>query len=375
MFCNLLKVAIIGAGPAGSLTALNISDKAEITVFEAKQMPGFPVKCGGLISVDCFNGFAKYCRVKKSLLNRIEGAFFFSPSGKFAEVTGKAGGAVIERKVLDSMLIREAGKNACIRIKSKVKEIVGDKLKVISPEKSYTESFDMIIGADGAESIVANHSGFERPKMYSGKQYLVEFEALNKNMVELYFGKKYSSGFFGYAIPISEDIARVGVVSRDNPSLYLKNLIEEHPSVSERAKKTILEVNMGPIPVGLTEFVRNNVVLIGDSAGMVKPYTGGGLYYLLKAAEIFGETFPSLEKFRIEYLERFSKEYRTGDRIRRLYEILDDEDYDYLIEIARDIDFSKIHMDRPSTAFDIFPRMMRLIKNPSLLTKLMKVLF
>ncbi len=375
VFCNLLKIAVVGAGPAGSLVALNISDKAEVTVFEAKQLSGFPVKCGGLISEECYNALSKYCRIRKSLLNRIDGAFFFSPDGRFAEVTGKTGGAVIERRILDSMLMEKAGKGASIRIKSKVTGVAGNRLKVTSPEKSYIESFDMVIGADGAESVVARNVGFERPEIYSGRQYLMEFEALSRDMVELYFGRKYSDGFFGYAIPISDDLARVGVVSRDNPSFYLENLIKNHPSVSRRAKKTILEINMGPIPIGLIDFVKGSTVLIGDSAGMVKPYTGGGLYYLLEAAEMFGETFPNPEKFRIQYMRRFSKEYRSGERIRRLYEILNDEDYGVLIDIAKDVDFSKIHMDRPSTAFDLIPQIMRLLRNPPLVTKLLRALF
>ena len=200
----------------------------------------------------------------------------------------------------------------------------------------------------------------------------MEFEPLEKGMVELYFGKRYSDGFFGYSIPISDDIARVGVVSRENPSEYLERLLKTHPSVSERAGRSIIEVNSGAVPVGIVNFVSENAVLIGDSAGMVKPYTGGGLYYLMTAAEVLGSEFPELNGFKREYMRRFGKEYRVGERIRRLYDILDDGDYDFLIGIARDIDFSRIHMDKPSTALEFLPQLLRMVKNVSLSSKMLR---
>jgi len=370
-----LKVAIVGAGPAGTLTSLNLSEKAEIVIFEAKQSPGFPVKCGGLISEDCFKELKKYCKVERSLINKIRGAFFISPSGKYAEVAGKTGSAVIERKILDSMLLKEAGKIADIRMKSRVFEISENTIKIVSQKEKYSEAFDAVIGADGAESIVAKELGFERPEIFSGKQYLMEFEAIQKDMVELYFGKRYSDGFFGYAIPLSEDVARVGVVSRENPSQYLERLIDEHPSVSERIGRSVFEVNSGAIPIGLINFVMGNAVLIGDAAGMVKPYTGGGIYYLLKAAEMLGEFFPDLRKFRQTYMSRLSREYTVGERIRRLYDILDTKDYDTLVEIAREIDFSEVHMDRPSTALSALPKIFKMVKNVSLASKMVRAFF
>ncbi len=370
----MLRVAIVGGGPAGSLTALNLKDKAEVTIFEAKQSAGFPVKCGGLISSECFDGLKKYCKADKSLINKISGAFFFSPSGKYLEVKGKSDAVVIERKILDYLLLKEAGKFADVRVKSKVINLKGNRVESISHTERRYEKYDMIVGADGVESIVAKICKFNRPEIFLAKQYLIEFESIERDMVELYFGKNYSNGFFGYAIPIDESTARVGVVSKSDPSFYLNNLVKKHPSVSERIGKNVFEINSGAIPIGLIDFVKENKVLIGDSAGMVKPYTGGGIYYLMRASEIFGEVFPNINEFKKLYLKTFSREFDTGIKIRKLYDILNDEDYDFLIKIGEDIDFSKIHMDRPSTALEFLPTMLRLIKNIPLASKILKVM-
>ncbi|AIY89647.1 tryptophan 7-halogenase [Geoglobus acetivorans] len=361
---------VSGGGVAGSTSAINIGEKADVTIVEAKLAPGFPVKCGGLISEDCYRAYSEYVDVRKALLNHIKGAFFFSPTGKHLELYGSSGAVVIERKIFDQLLLREASNFSEVIVKSKVDAVGDGKARIITPEGERFVEFDVVIGADGAESRVARDLGFRRPEFFVAKQYLMEFEVLDENMVELYFGKSYSDGFFAYAIPLEGDLARVGVVSRSNPEGYLRALLEKHPDVSRRRKGGILEVNAGAIPAGLAEFVRANAVLIGDSAGMVKPYTGGGLYYLLRASEILGEVFPDLQAFRKSYLDELGKEYRTGESIQKLYGILDDSEYDFLIEIGRDVDFSAIHMDSPSSLLRLIPSALKVIRRPTLIKKI-----
>lgn len=371
----MLKVLVVGGGPAGSLSAINLSKKAEVTVIEAKGAAGFPVKCGGLISEDCFEKLREYCRAEKALQNRINGALFFSPSGKYAELIGSSRAVVVERKLLDTLLLTEASKNSEVRLKTRFNGASGRKVRLVEGGVKRFEEYDYVIGADGAESSVARVFNFSRPEIFSGKQYLMEFEAMDSRMVELYFGRRYSDGFFAYAIPVEKDVARVGVVSKSNPSSFLDRLLNEHPSVSERAGRSVYEVNSGPIPIGIVNFVRENVALVGDSAGMVKPYTGGGLYYLLRASEILGDSFPSLSRFRETYMREFGKEYTMGERIRRLYDVLEDEDYDFLIDLAGSLDFSQVHMDRPSTAFRLVPEVVKMAKRPGIVARVIRALF
>lgn len=367
----MTKVLIIGAGPAGSVAAINLSDKAEVTIIESKSHIGFPVKCGGLISENCYKELKKYGVNAKQ--NDIRGALIFSPSGKYAEMVGKSKAVVVERKEMDFQLLKKASENAEVMMRSKFVEARDGKAKIIASGKEKFLEFDYIVGADGAESRVANSFNFERPEIYVGLQFLMDFEAIDDRMVELYFGCKYSNGFFAYSIPIDDSTARIGVVSKDNPRYYLNNLLKKHPSVSERAGRSIFEINMGAIPLSLINFVKGNALLIGDAAGMVKPYTGGGIYYLLRAAEILGKNFPDLVRFREEYVREFKKEFAVGERIRKLYGMLSDEDYEFLINLAKNIDFANVDMDKPSTALKLIPKMLRLTKRPGIIKKIFGV--
>jgi len=368
-----VKVLIVGGGPAGSLSAIAIGKDHDVLIVEEHQSAGFPVQCAGLVSEDCHRKLKKF---SKCDLNEIRGAFFVAPNGDYVELEGKCRGVVIERKILDRDLLAKASEFAEIWVKSKFVDAGNGRAVVMRFGEKTLVEFDALIGADGTHSAVARCFGFERPQILSAVQIECRYEALSDDMVELFFGKNYSDGFFAYAIPLDET-ARIGVVSRSNPNIYLENLIRKHPSASKRIKSgKVIELNAGAIPIGLIDFVKDNVTLIGDSAGMVKPYTGGGLFYLLKASEILKECFPNLRKFREEYLKAIGREISFGMKIYRLYSMLDDEDYNYLIRIAKDYAHlaKELHMDSPSTLLRVLPAIIKIVRKPKLLKKLLSVL-
>ncbi len=356
----MADVLIVGGGPAGSLSAIQLGKSYDVVLVEEHQCPGFPVQCAGLISDKCFEEYSKYCKIKKAVENEINGAFFFSPSGDYLEARDNA--YVIERKILDSMLLEKASDYAKILVKSRFSS---------SNLKKFRSKY--IIGADGANSTVARIFEFDRPGVFTALQVETKFEPIDEKYVEIYFGSKFSDEFFAYAIPIG-DTARVGVICRNNAKLFLKNLMK-HPALRGRIGDSFIELNAGIIPDRLVEFVKNKVVLIGDAAGMVKPYTGGGLYYLLIAADILGKKFPDLDSFQKRYIQTLGRDYKYGLRIRRLYKILSDDDFNCLVRTFRNFDFSGIHMDHPSTVLSkIVAAGVKLAKHPKLFMKITSVL-
>ena len=364
-------VAIVGGGPAGSLTAMNLEGE-RVVLLEEHQSPGFPAQCAGLISLDCLKLLSRYVDAEKFTINEIDGAYFFSPSGECVRLKGKSRAAVVERKVMDCELLKAC--NADVLVKSKVTGVEAEGNGFLVRSVRGDVRADCVVGADGPGSVVARDLGFDRPKMLSAAQVECRMET-DEKFVEIYFG--YSDFMFGYAVPTGEEFARVGVVSESNAINWLRKLIEEHPSVSKRVDRSKLdEINCGAIPFGIVDFVRGNAVLIGDSAGMVKPYTGGGIYYLTIAAEMLGKHFPDFEAFRDEYMKRLGKEYAAGMRIARLYRELNRADYDYLIELGRGNErlAEELHMDRPSTLVRVLPVLLRLVKRPRLALKIARCL-
>ncbi len=366
---EMFDALVVGGGVAGSMAGMLIGKENDVMIVEEHQTPGFPVQCAGLISDSCFKAYSKYCRIKKAVENRIEGALFFSPDGKFVEARGKA--YVVERKLFDLMLFSKASEVAEVAVKSKVRFRDG---KAIVDGRSVEAK--KIIGADGIYSEVARAFGFPRPGLFTALQAEVRFEAIDERFVELYFGRRYTDSFFAYSIPLG-DTAKLGVICRENAMMYLRNLIKRHPSVSKRVKGSVIELVSGAIPDRLVSFAKESVALIGDAAGMVKPYTGGGLYYLLVAAEKLSEYFPDFEKYQMAYLSALGKEHVYGSKIRRLYSHLTDSDFSTLVSLFSNFNFRGIHMDSPSTlanAKNATRILIRLLRKPALAARVLSIL-
>ena len=356
-------ILIVGGGPAGCLSAIALKNY-DVTVVEEHTSAGFPVQCAGLISDGCYRELKKFSDCK---VNDIRGAMFFSPNNS-VELEGKMRAVVVERKILDRDLLAKASEHANVMIKTKFLGVEKGKAVLRSMGKRIELDYDYIIGADGVYSTVSNVFRFERPKIYSALQITCKFDCISEDLVEIYFG---FSDFFCYAIPF-DGFAKIGVISSQNPMHILKKLLRW---LGERVKGDILELNAGAIPIGLIDFVKDNVMLIGDSAGMVKPYTGGGLYYILKAVEKL-EHFPNLKKIQKEYTKDLGIEYKVGMRIAKLYTILEPGDYDYLIGVAKEhADLARgLDMDKPSTLLKLIPLILKIVKKRRILMKLSSLL-
>jgi flavin-dependent dehydrogenase len=95
-------------------------------------------------------------------------------------------------------------------------------------------------------------------------------------------------------------------------------------------KGEIIDKLAGIIPLGLCQSVYKNVVVVGDAARQVKPLTGGGIYYGMKAAEILVECIQESEL--IEYDKRwkgkFGREIKFGLWARKVYERLNKDKHE-----------------------------------------------
>ncbi len=105
---------------------------------------------------------------------------------------------------------------------------------------------------------------------------------IEDDVAEVYFGKHFAPGFYGWILP-KGDVFEVGIGSTgrsdEPPRKLLNRFISEHPVASEKIdSKSILEFNTGAIPVGgPLETVADHVMLVGDAAGQTKASTGGGV--------------------------------------------------------------------------------------------------
>ena len=88
------------------------------------------------------------------------------------------------------------------------------------------------------------------------------------------------------------------------------------------------------------------MIALGDAAGLVKPTTGGGIYYSLLSAALAAETLTealssdelnaeSLATYERRWRKRLGSELRWQLLLRRVAHRLSDDDIDALFELAR----------------------------------------
>ncbi|ABR54446.1 geranylgeranyl reductase [Methanococcus vannielii SB] len=371
-------IIIVGGGPAGFITGENITDK-KVLVLEEHQEIGVPLQCAGLISV---NGVKELGNPKGSV-NKVRGANIFSKNNVFTVGNEKVRAEVFERKVMDKDIAKRASKRVDVLMKSygKIKNSNQkrrnyitksslkekfQKLEIMHLGESYEVCPKIIIGADGIRSNIGKSLQMNKKReIISGIQIEYANAKIDDDFVNVFYDKRYSERFFTWIIPLGNDRVRVGTCDSNNSYKKLTEFLKNNRIANEILKNaTPIEFTSGAIPIGYSKTVTDNVMLVGDSAGQVKPLSGGGLYYGAKCGKICANTINNyfkgnyslefLKSYEKDWKKEFSKEIDKNLKIRRIFNMIDDGKIDRILEYVTknnllDIINEKGDMDSPSS--------------------------
>ncbi|HBY56677.1 MAG TPA: hypothetical protein DEG96_02260 [Candidatus Atribacteria bacterium] len=331
-----MEIVIVGAGPIGCYTAQLLKKYGiKVRVIEEHKEVGRPVKCAGIVGRQVFEdtliGISK-----SSVINQINGAFFFYKEDNF-RIEREGVAYVIDREKFDKELSKGLNVECGRRLLEIEKRGKGYWLKTSSGDIFA----DIVIGADGAKSRVRKFMMSELGmlkenkeddlkdgikdgiKYYNGWQYRIRVE---ENFVPEKFAQVCMSEgipFFIWTIPESEKIIRVGIISK-NGRIKLNHFLAE-----TKIKGEIIDKLAGIIPLGMiTKTSDKNIAVVGDAACHIKPLTGGGIYYGLKAAEILVECIKEndLPEYDRRWKRKFGREIRFGLWARKVYEKLNKQE-------------------------------------------------
>ncbi|HEC82705.1 MAG TPA: geranylgeranyl reductase family protein [Thermoplasmatales archaeon] len=317
------NVAIVGGGVAGNATAYELSRRGyKVVVLEKNREIGNKV-CGGLVS-------QRVIKLSKteSVLNDIKGAYVFFPNGKEICIGGdKTHAYVIDREKFDKELAEKAmAEGVEYKLGFKVEKIYEKKL--VGKEEI---NFDYLVGADGARSLVAEKYDMGRVNYINAIQG-ESGKKIDDDFVSIYIDKKISLGFFSWIIPDGEKV-RIGTGSIE------KNLREKFNLFLKRIDASAENIRSALIPVGMRKFYIKNVTLTGDSAGLVKATSGGGIYASLLSAKILAENFEDFKKYRTEFMKKFGNELKKCLIARKIFLKMKNEDFNFFAEhIEKEID-------------------------------------
>lgn len=340
---------VIGAGPAGSFASeLLAKGGAKVALFDGRP-EGEPKACGGGVTAKALKAWPQLLNAVGRTVSELD---LYSPSSKRLHLTLEEPFAIYSRIAFDCYLrdrARETGAQIISeKIPARKAKKTGSGWTVRNEAGSeWTGSF--LIGADGANSGVAKMLAGPLPPSDMEVAFGYRAPLPSNNVAPTVVA--FLPGWVGYAwsFPrpdhISFGIATTQDAFKHEPldDLLWQFMIgyyqqcegakvkfwQEETNTSERAGieahlRATAERYAARIP-GLAaktwdsrKTCGNDWALLGDAAGFADPVTGEGIYYALRSAELFAESYLSGRPLSFEktWREDFGAELRRAAQMR-----------------------------------------------------------
>ena len=326
-------VIVVGAGPAGSTSALYAAKNgASVLLLDKKREIGSPIQCAGFLpDASEVQALLRDARLPDTLKNypdscvlqRIDTQRLITPNCNIKEFAVR--GTVLDRRRYDQFLAEQAARaGAELMIKTRVTKIEGTTIETSGIFGKHKIKAKAIIGADGPNSLVAKSKGLalksESRETSVALEYQVRDVDIDSSALEMYFGKDFVPGGYAWIFPEGKDRANVGIGIRSGMAQkgisakeYLHRFIRDHPLAGSKLKNSIImNVIAGIIPVnGAPErTATENALVVGDAAGQIFATNGGGIPPAMIAGKIAGETAAEFAAGKCK-LEEYDRRWRA----------------------------------------------------------------
>jgi flavin-dependent dehydrogenase len=318
-----MKVAVVGAGPAGSLLAHHLArDGAAVTVFDASHPREKP--CGGGVTAKALRLLPPAPASDPLPARRVEACRFDSGEGDFVDVTLSAPVTVASRRELDAWLLRRAVEAGARHMAERV--VAVDAAGCVRTASGDEADFDVVVGADGAGSLVR-------------RTLLAPTPPARRAMAVGWFAPgtapmlvRFAPGLAGYLwlFPRPDHVG-VGIcaplASVPTRSLFdrLAAVAARHfPALAEPEGRRYAHTIPSPSadPSSILEIAGDRWALVGDAAALADPVTGEGIHHALRSAELLAETLRadgSPRRYPQRVLEEFGRELLEAAVIRERF--------------------------------------------------------
>ena len=345
----MLDVAIVGGGPGGLSAARRLAaDGWSVTVFEEHDQIGAPVHCTGVLAEDVIGTMDLPA---EAVLNPLSTVRFVAPAGhSFDYTTATTEAVVIDRETFDSSLARRAaaaGATIVRGVRVTAIDPSSDGVTLTLQDREPVRARSVIL-ACGANYAFQKRLGLGMPATFLQSAQL-ELPAECLGDVEIHFGSEIAPKGFAWAVPVrraSGTFARIGVMADADAGEYFSRMLDR---VRDRWAVTApdpLTPRRRMLPLAsVKRTYADRVLAVGDAAGLVKPTTGGGIYYSVVSGEIAAEVLGSrlaandlsaaaLRKYEDSWRGRFQSEFTAQLALRFVAQRMRDADIDALFTLA-----------------------------------------
>ena len=345
----MLDVAIIGGGPGGLAAARRLAAGGwSVSVFEEHERIGTPVHCTGVLAEDVI---ASLDLPAEAVLNPLSTVRFVAPAGhSFDYTTASTEAVVIDRAAFDAaMAARAIAAGAAVIRARRVTGVdpAHDGVDITFADGEVVRARVAIL-ACGANYAFQRRLGLGMPSTFLQSAQL-ELPAERLGDVEIHFGSEIAPKGFAWAVPVQRaegTFARIGVMADGDAGLYFSRMLAR---VRERwgvAAPDAQQPRRRMLPLGsVKRSYAERVLAVGDAAGLVKPTTGGGIYYSVVSGEIAAEVLASrlatndlsaaaMQEYERRWRGRFQSEFTAQLALRFVAQRMRDTDIDALFTLA-----------------------------------------
>jgi flavin-dependent dehydrogenase len=201
--------------------------------------------------------------------------------------------------------------------------------------------------ATGANYALQRRLGMGFPRVYLQSAQR-ELPATTPGPVEVFFGRSRAPKGFGWVVPVQRPegrFARIGVMAERDVESGFDAIL-----ASVRDRWGLVVDNLPPrrkmLPLSaVARSYSDRVLAVGDAAGLVKPTTGGGIYYSVVSGRLAGQVLGAalasdrlgardLAGYQREWRRRFTTEFGAQLALRMLAHRMSDDAIDTMFQLS-----------------------------------------
>jgi geranylgeranyl reductase family protein len=334
-----MRVAIVGAGPAGSHLAHQLSKSGmDVLLFDAR--PAWEKPCGGGVTSKALREF-EFLHTGPSPKQMVSSLRLISAQGRELTVAPRHDFAIYSRQELATMM-RQRAIDAGVQLhvaRVEKTEREGGQWRLATSAGEFTADF--LVGADGASSVIRRRMGVQ----FGSDDFAYALgwnvrDAEPPTRVDVKYLDEYSG--YLWLFPRTDHIS-YGIASgyREATPAQLKAKLLDYIATHDAGLARHLKSPNGKSPASIGDRASfyaamipaldvstwdqlkvsdaaQGWALVGDAAGFVDPLTGEGIYYSIKSAELLAD---ALTKRVADYEAMWRADF--GAELRRAAELSD----------------------------------------------------
>jgi len=322
----------------------------DVMVLEEHASIGLPSHCTGLLGMEAFS---ELDIPRQTILSTARAARFIAPDGSSVLVDAdRVNAAIVDRARFDQALA-DSSRAAGVELRSDARvrriAISENAVTVTADGETGTITARACVLACGANYRFNRELGLGVPRAFVQSAQL-ERPFAGPEQVEVHLGRARAPRGFAWVVPFERDgqpCQRLGLMADARAGSLFTSFAADVRARFAPGDDPWPEPRLKILPLGpVAKTYGTRVLAVGDAAGLVKPTTGGGIYYGLLSGQFAAEALDSalqaddlretrLRAYENRWRDRLGAEIRIGLAFRHLASRFNDRAIDSLVELAR----------------------------------------